>query len=290
MAEGTVIGEIGGSSSRWAFIHSEGQAMFFPDRGGQLPGFNPLKGDADSFAAAIRALVKETCPAMGNAARLEVYGAGCGTPERQDIMRDTLRTIWPDASMSVASDLLGAAIGLHGKGSGCILILGTGMNAGWYDGDRLYAPMPSLGYILGDEGSGADIGRCLLQDAFYGRMPDHVALAIFGPDGPDRGQVLAEVYGSPFPARALAARTALLAPLLDEPYVRDLILSRFHATAELLADFFPQEQRAQVAATGSVAWGFKHLLAECLLDHGMTLTVVERDPLPGLVRRHLPEG
>jgi hypothetical protein len=68
--------------------------------------------------------------------------------------------------------------------------------------------------------------------------------------------------------------------------VRDLILSRFHAMAELLVNFFPPEQREEVRATGSVAWGFKELLAECLLDRGMTLTVVERDPLPGLVEYH----
>jgi hypothetical protein len=75
-------------------------------------------------------------------------------------------------------------------------------------------------------------------------------------------------------------------PLLHEPYVRELLLSRFHAFAELLVSFFPVEQRREVYATGSVAWGFRELLGECLLDRGMTLIALERDPLPGLVRFH----
>jgi N-acetylglucosamine kinase-like BadF-type ATPase len=162
------------------------------------------------------------------------------------------------------------------------------MNAGFYDGQHLFRPMPSLGWILGDEGSGADIGRALLNDAFYRRMPEVVLHALFGAEGPDLEQVLEEVYRLPFPARAMASRTARLAPLLEQPYVRDLIVSRFHAMAEVVTAFFPAHQRMDVHATGSVAWGFRELLGEVLLDRGMTLMAAERDPLPGLVRFHQP--
>lgn len=283
---GTVIGEIGGSSSRWAFIATDGTEQIFPRKGESLPGFNPLNGDAAVFVNALSAYVDERCPDMLQADRVEIYGAGCGAPERRARMVDTLQALWPVATIDVDTDLMGAAKGLLDAAPGLVLILGTGMNAGHFDGTRLYRPMPSLGFILGDEGSGADIGRALLQDAFYQRMPAHVKEALFGAEGPDLAAVLEEVHRSPFPAKALAARTALLAPLREEPYVRELVRSRFLELAELLHAFFTPEQRAEVVAAGSVAYGFKEWLAECLLDHGMTLTAVERDPLPGLVRHH----
>jgi N-acetylglucosamine kinase-like BadF-type ATPase len=205
-------------------------------------------------------------------------------------MVQAMQLICPDAGISVATDLMGAAIGLCGNSAGLVLILGTGMNAGFFDGERMHSPMPSLGYLLGDEASGADIGRHLLQDAFHGRIPPHLHEALFGPDGPVLAQVLEQLHRADHPARELASYTARLADHLDAPYVRDLLQGRFHELAELLGLYFTQDQRRTVHATGSVAYGFRELLAGCLLDHGMTVMAVERDPLPGLVRYHQRQG
>lgn len=279
-----LIAEIGGSSSRWAFLTGDVEESIFPNGAGLLPGFNPLSGDAGVFIEGVKEYFAANCPQAFSADTLKVYGAGCGTEDRKARMGDTLRTLWPDAAIEVETDLMAAALGLCQGKVGLALILGTGMNAGYFDGTRLHQPMPSLGYILGDEGSGADIGVILLQDAFYGRMPADVREFIFGPEGPDLPAIMEEVYRSPFPARMLASRTVHLAPLLEVHYVRDLILARFHAMADLLQSFFTPEQRTEVYATGSVAYGFRELLAECLLDRGMTLVTVEKDPLPGLIQ------
>lgn len=288
MDGGLVIGEVGASSSRWAFIQN-GEELIFPPKGITIPGFNPLNGNAELFGTELRQHFLEHGRAVLNAREILVYGAGCSSEQRIALMRSALQALWPAAgTIRVETDLLGAARGLCGTGKGLVLILGTGMNAGHFDGHHLYRPMPSLGWILGDEGSGADIGRSLLQDAFYRRMPEAVLHGLFGADGPDLEGVLEEVYRLPFPARAMASRTARLVPFLDHPYVRDLIVSRFHALAEVLTAFFPPELCAEVHATGSVAWGFRELLGEVLLDRGMTLMAVERDPLPGLVRYHRP--
>jgi len=263
--------------------------MTFPAKGDPIAGFNPLNGDAALFQIAIKEFFEKHAPAVFGAAQVLVYGAGCGSEQRSASMRAALEPLWPDGtSITVQNDLMGAARGLCGTRSGLVLIIGTGMNAGYFDGSYLYRPMPSLGWILGDEGSGADIGRTLLQDAFYRRMPAELIEALFGTEGPDLENVLEQIHRLPFPARAMAARTAKLAPLLEHPYVRDLIVSRFHALVEILVAFFPPEQCTEVYATGSVAWGFRELLSEVLLDHGMTLMVVERDPLPGLVHYHRP--
>lgn len=285
-----VIGEIGGSASRWAVLQPDGGFTTWPPKGERLPGFNPISGDGDRFAGEIRGWFTVHQPDALRAAGIHIYGAGCGSKERQERMSSAMRNIWPSARIAVTTDLHGAALGLCGTKEGLVLILGTGMNVGHFDGTRLFCPMPSLGYLLGDEGSGADIGRNLLQDAFHGRIPPSVHGSLFGPDGPVLSTVLEQVHRAPHPARELASYTALLAGHLDEPYVRELLLGRFHALAELIARYFPPDERRTVFATGSVAYGFRDLLSECLLDHGMTLTVVEPDPLPGLARYHQRQG
>lgn len=285
-----VIGEIGGSSSRWAWLRADGSVTTWPTKGERFPGYNPMSGDGLAFTEAVKALLEERGQEALAAEEVHVYGAGCGVELRRARMEQAIRTIWPKAKVDVSSDLTGAALGLCGTRSGLVLILGTGMNAGYFEAGHLHCPMPSLGYLLGDEGSGADIGRNLLQDAFYGRIPTAVKEILFGPEGPRLNEVLETVHRAPHPARELAAYTARLAGHLDEPYVRELILNRFHAMAELLTRFFPAEQRREVFATGSVAFGFRELLSECLLDRGMTLSEVEADPLPGLVRYHQRPG
>ena len=281
-----LIGEVGGSSSRWAFLATDGSTVLLPLKGDRIPGFNPVSGDPEVFMAAVEVQIKAACPHAMTADRVVIYGAGCGSAERRQRMEDAVRTRFKGMPIDVRSDLQGAALGLCGTRPGLVLILGTGMNAGYFDGTQLHQPMPSLGYVLGDEGSGADIGRCLLQDAFYQRIPDSTREALFGPQGPALGDVIEQVYRSSFPSRELASYTALVLPHRDHTYVHDLVISRFHAMAELLVTFFPSDQRAQVFATGSVAWGFKDWLAECLLDRGMTLLAAEQDPLPGLVAHH----
>jgi N-acetylglucosamine kinase-like BadF-type ATPase len=277
-----LIGEIGGSSSRWAWLKDD-QDLIFPSAGAGLPGFNPLTGDAVAFQDGLRQFFISAAPAVFQAKELQIYGAGCGTTDRRERMRQVLLEVWPQAQIEVDTDLMGAAIGLCGDQQGLVLILGTGMNAGYFNGRTLHRPMPSLGYVLGDEGSGADIGRVLLQDAFYRRMPEDLIAALFGADGPALPQIIEEVYRSPSPARQLASRTAMLAQFLDQPYVRNLVSQRFHELAEILATFFDQQQRAEVFATGSVAYGFKETLGECLIEYGMELKMVTKDPLTGLI-------
>ena len=285
-----VIGEIGGSSSRWAVLGLGDGFTTWPLRGERLPGFNPVSGDGDGFAAEIRNWFSVRQHDALAAAAVHIYGAGCGSKERQERMANAIRSVWPSAAVQVSSDLTGAGLGLCGEQVGLVLILGTGMNVGHFDGSRLHCPMPSLGYLLGDEGSGADIGRNLLQDAFYGRIPPSLHEALFGPDGPQLSTVLEQVHRAAHPARELAAYTALLAGHIEAPYVRELLLGRFHTLAELVTRYFSPEERRSVFATGSVAYGFRDLLSECLLDRGMTITAVEPDPLPGLVRHHQRQG
>lgn len=272
----TVVADIGGTSSRWGVLRAGQEALVLDG----LQGFNPAVGEPDAFVESVGERFGKEGVDVGD---LFAYGAGCGSPERAMRMAETLLSIWPQARVDVASDLLGAAHGLLGDRSGLVLILGTGMNAGWYDGAKLHQPMPSLGYILGDEGSGADIGKHIVRDALHGRLPKEVMAVVF-PDGADVPNVVKELYRGSSPQAWLAGFTGRLVPLLAHPYVQALVAERFRKLALLLRGYFNEGERAEVYATGSVAFGLIGPLRAALAEEGMRLSEVEPSPLPGLLR------
>lgn len=275
-----LIGDIGGTSSRWAVVSASHRGLLPVT----IPGFNPVTGDPGAMQAALGG--REVAEAIGGTVREVVaYGAGCGTRTRSEVVRGALAHVWPQATIGVESDLLGAARGLYGRGQGLVLILGTGMNAGHFDGAYLHTPMPSLGYILGDEGSGADIGKHLLRDALYGLVPPALHDRLF-PQGPDLAAVLHATYRSSAPQAYVASFTAALSGHLEDTYVHDLIASRFFALARLLPKHFAPQELRQVRASGSVAHAFQPILRQVLAQQGMDLTVVASDPLPGLLEFH----
>ncbi|MBK8613043.1 MAG: hypothetical protein IPN85_06045 [Flavobacteriales bacterium] len=281
----TLIADIGATSSRWVLLDGQGQQVIPLEQGARFPGFNAAGGEPGPMVSALR----EWCaaqPAVLQAKELAIYGAGCGSPERQERMRVALADVWSSANIRVGTDLLGAARAAFGQGSGLVLILGTGMNAGQYDGRDLVRTMPSLGYIIGDEGSGADIGKQVYRDLFQGRMPEDIREALFGAEGPDLQEVIAQVYRGEAPARFLAAQVAGLLPLLEDPYVHGLITTRFRKLSVLLSSFFAGGAGSEVVAVGSVAHGLRDLLGPCLAEHGLTLSASLADPMEGLVRYH----
>lgn len=276
-----LIGDIGGSSSRWAMVAGV-RTHIWQDR---FPGFNPLTGDPLPLQQQLREVISPHLPKDVGALEVMAYGAGCGAPARAQRLRDALLAVWPDARILVGTDLLGAAHGLYGNSSGVVLILGTGMNAGYYDGAQVHARMPSLGYILGDEGSGADIGKHALHDALYGLMPAPV-LADMLPGGSGLPDILQAVYRSTGAQAYVASFTGALARHVGEPYVQGLVASRFDALARVLQRFHPPPELGEVRATGSVAHGFRNLLQEVFSRHGIRVKGVEQDPLQGLVAFH----
>ncbi|MFZ1686465.1 MAG: hypothetical protein WAU70_03525 [Flavobacteriales bacterium] len=277
-----LIADIGGSSSRWVLLSGSGDALPLI---GAWPGFNPAVNDPSTFVEVLKPALSEAL-AERKLNKLTVYGAGCGTEERKQRMRSTLSTMVAADEVIVETDLLGAARGLCGDAPGLVLILGTGMNAGWYDGKELQTPMPSLGWILGDEGSGADIGKRLLSDAVHGRMPGAVVQAVFGKNEVSAGEALQVLAGSSSPNSAVAAFAGKLTAVADDRYVAELLRDRFAALASLLHDNFGSHAPCAVAATGGIAKGFSGLLRTRLATSGFDLRHVEADPMDGLIAWH----
>ena len=278
-----IIADIGGTSARWAFVPTTGAVQFLPP----LPGFNPAVGDPGPMVAGVKGLLSSDM--RGSSVQVHVYGAGCGHPDRQARMRDALSGIWGAGRIHVESDLLGAARALHGHDPGLALILGTGMNIGHYDGRALHCPMPSLGFVLGDEGSGADIGKHLLRAYFHDEVPEELRPVLFH-DAPTVAEAIRQVHRGTSPQAWLARFTGAVAAHLDHPWLRALVDDRFDRLAALIVRYFPEGQRGEVRAVGSVALGLQDALGPALAAQGMRLGLVINDPLPLLVAHHAPQA
>ena len=272
------VADIGGSSSRWAWIATDSSMEDRKD----LPGFNPNSGDPEALLKALSAWPERNA---NESHKVFVYGAGCGSALGKSRMEAAMAAAWPASQVTVETDLLGAARGMYGKEEGLILILGTGMNCGRYNGKELQTPMPSLGWMLADEGSGADLGRTLLREALLGLLSNAEETLVF-PEGVDRDQLMQGAYQSTGQQAFLASFAKRLATPGAEDLAERLIEPRFMAMAKVLSHFFPQKEGPWIKAVGSIAWAFEEHLGSALGLNGIFLTEVQRDPMEGLVRFH----
>jgi N-acetylglucosamine kinase-like BadF-type ATPase len=154
------------------------------------------------------------------------YGAGCSGPEKNKIIEGSLVAQFK-TPVTVMSDLMGAARGLLVRESGLACILGTGSNSCFYDGNDIVKNVPALGFILGDEGSGAALGRVFLGDALKGLAPNELTEAFFEKYKVTRAEVLDAVLNNPAATRNLRAYSFFLSEHLDNPYVHETISREF---------------------------------------------------------------
>jgi glucosamine kinase len=207
------------------------------------------------------------------------YGAGCATPEDCARVHDALRAVFPRASILVDSDLVGAALGLCGDRPGVICILGTGSNVARWDGARIVDALPSLGFALGDEGSGAELGKRLLKAYFYRELPDPLQQA-FEADYPglDRAGALASLYARPLPNRWCAEFALFYGKNRGAPWIEDQLSAEITTlVVRRILPLAPGE--LPVHATGSIAWYFSDVWKKCLSEKKLVLGQIKQTPL-----------
>ena len=200
-------------------------------------------------------------------------------------MEGWLSASFPHATLHVSNDLLGAARAGLGKNSGIICILGTGANRAYFDGESLHSGPPSLGYILGDEGSGGHLGKLLLRAYFRDQLNPDRSAALEAYANVDREHVLAQLFQAPHPNRYLASFARFMADHQDCPDIASLLNQAFGAFA--VTALRPLRDRSkQVVVVGSVAYHFEPYLRRAIAGEHMELVRVVRDPIESLISYH----
>ena len=213
------------------------------------------------------------------------YGSGV-RPELEPVMVDLLKEAFPQASQVEAhSDLLGAARALCGHNYGIASILGTGANSCLYDGSQIVANTPALGYILGDEGSGAVLGRRFLNALYKGVLSKEIKDCFEAATGLTMATVIDRVYRQPLANRFLASLSEFIHSHLDDEVVRELVIQNFD-------DFFqknivPYNRRdLPVGFVGSIAWHYQSELQASAARQGFQVGTILKSPIEGLLRFH----
>lgn len=212
------------------------------------------------------------------------YGAGCANKEKTKIMESSLVAQFR-TPVTVESDLLGAARGLLMRQPGLACILGTGSNSCLYDGHEIVKNVPPLGYVLGDEGSNAYLGKLFIADMLKGIAPKELTQAFFERYSVTHNMLMDEVYTNSLPSRALAKYAAFLAEHVDNSYVYNLVyegFTRFFARNIAAYDY----RNNPICFVGSTAVTFRAILERAALDFGVKISKIIPNSLPGLVEFH----
>lgn len=247
-------------------------------------GINPFYQTADMISQ----LIKSELPfATDSASVKEVYfyGAGC-IPEKQPIVSSALKSVFASATIEVDSDLLGAARALCGHSEGIACILGTGSNSCLYNGKNITQNTPPLGFILGDEGSGAFLGKALVSDFLKRQMPDNIAKLFTEKYHLNAKEAVENVYRQPLPNRYLAQFTPFLSENIAEPYCYNLVFDAFITFFARNIVHYPDFRTLPIAFTGSVAYHFADVLEVAAYDFGLNFSHITQAPIDGLVEFH----
>jgi len=278
-----LIADSGATKTDWRQIFSRQDTRSF-----QTEGFNPFFVDSRFIQNEVDS---ELVPYIDSRHVKEVffYGAGCSAVEQCIIVEDGLKPIFPDARIKVENDLLGAARALCGHNEGIACILGTGSNSCYYDGKKITENVPSLGYILGDEGSGAYIGKKLLKEIMSLNAPPEIRELFANKFNYGRVHILTHLYNQAMPSRFLASFVRFVTENIKHPFMHALVHDAFLDFFNTQVVKYPRYTEIPVCCTGSVAFFFSDLLKEVAKEKGIEIHKIMQSPVEGLVEYHLVE-
>lgn len=273
-----LIADSGSTKTDWA-LAEDGKVL----RRIKTKGINPVFQTEEEIEQEIANAVRELDGLRPEA--VYFYGAGCIPTQTGTVVR-ALRRHLPAVPAEVNTDMLAAARGLCGHRPGIACILGTGSNSCLYDGKQLVSNVSPLGFILGDEGSGAVLGKLLVGSLLKNQMSPGLKEEFLEQTGLTPAEIIDRVYRRPLPNRFLAGLSPFLAQHLEKPCVRQLVLDSFRDFFRRNVMQYEGHDRYPIHFTGSVAFHYREVLQEAAHSLGLRLGTVRQSPLEGLIRYH----
>ncbi|HVX50338.1 MAG TPA: hypothetical protein VHB48_09270 [Chitinophagaceae bacterium] len=277
-----LIADSGATKCEWCLLGAGKKKTIFTQ------GISPYFLNTGQIIALLQT---ELLPKLKNAAIDEVfyYGTGLGIAANVKLVRKALKNLFPGAAIETNTDLLGAARALCGNSKGIACILGTGSNSCYYNGKKIMKNSPGLGYVLGDEGSGAYLGKKVIQYYLYNTFDEDLKARFDAAFATTPHEILEHVYKMPQPNRYLASFAIFLAENRGHYMVENII-------EDGLNDFFfnhlykySESWLYPIHFAGSVAYGFKDVLQQLCSTYELELGNVLQKPMDGLAAFHNKE-
>ncbi|MDB5196766.1 MAG: N-acetylglucosamine kinase [Flaviaesturariibacter sp.] len=275
----TLIADSGATKAEWVLIENGKKKTIFTQ--GISPYFLSTEQIVDLLQAELAKKLKTV-----EVGEVFYYGTGCANPDNAKSIKQALKKVFAGAKTDVQTDLMAAARAVCGKEKGIACIMGTGSNSCYYNGKKILKNSPGLGYALGDEGSGAYLGKKVIQYYLYNTFDEELRARFDARFVTNTVEILDAVYKKPMPNRYLAGFTMFLAENRGHYMIENII-------EDGLNDFFFQHLckygevwKYPVSFVGSVAHGFKDVIADLCHSYEFELGTILKNPMQGLVKFH----
>jgi glucosamine kinase len=277
----TLIADSGSTKTDWVLIDRENIVSNV-----KTIGFNPYFQTRDQISNEIMLNLK---PALDKHIQqidhIFYYGAGCSNDVNCKIVLDGISKAFESKQININHDLLAAARALCGKEPGIACILGTGSNSCLYDGKNVIENIPSVGYLFGDDGSGAHIGKTFIQAYFDNTLSKKLKDA-FEAAGYHREEILDNCYKKGMPSKYLASVSKFVATQIKDPSVRKMVKNCFKGFFAKQVSKYTNSREYKVHSVGSIGSNYKDILAEVVNEEGYKLGKVIQSPIDGLIEYH----
>ena len=274
-----LIADSGSTKTAWRLIDDNGNI-----HQAETNGLNPWLTNESKFIQTL----KEGLPNNWLTERtkeIHFYGAGCGSQESQKVINKWFNLIFKNAEVSVCTDLLAAARATCGKSQGIACILGTGSNTCFYNGNKIAYKAPSMGYVLGDEGSGNYMGKKLLKAYYNKQLPPHLAKSLETEFNMSKDHVLDHVYKQPQANKYLASFAKFIGTNQNDTFLAKFVYDIFSEFLDQVVLLDP-EHKYKVNFVGSIAHHFSNILTKATKDAGFQIGVIIQSPIAGLTLYH----
>lgn len=285
-----IIAESGATKTDWRSVASDGSVHSL-----RTPGMNLASGDAAYIENALREAVPGLNPVGETVRRIHFYAAGLissdeKVPAGAAALDTVFRKAFPGAAIEYASDLLDAARAVCGRRPGVAVILGTGSNTCEYDGEKIVKNVRSGGFILGDEGGAASLGRQFMSDYLKGLVPGRLAEEFSASFKVDYLTVVQNVYRGPAPARYLGSFAPFIVEHYDAyEYVRDLVDGNFRALFRRCLSQYDLKGK-KVGVVGGFGYALRDILLRVASESGVDISEIMASPIDSLVKYHIEEN
>ena len=274
-----LISDSGSTKTDWVLLEDDAVVLRV-----KTQGLNPTQQKCEDI---VEILSKELMPQLDGyePERIFFYGAGCAYPEAISRMRGALESLFNTRNIEINSDLLAAARALCGHEEGIACILGTGSNSCYYNGKEIVDNIPPLGFILGDEGSGATLGKQLVNGCLKRQFSQEICTKFLEQYNLDMAKILEKVYREPMPGRFLASLAPFLLENRKNPEIHNMLVKSFVA-------FFQHNSMAYrkswlpIQFVGGIAVAFQAEVKVAAESLGLSIGKIVDSPMKGLVEFH----
>ena len=274
-----LIADSGSTKTEWCLLKNNKPTLF------TTQGMSPYFVNAEQVEQIMRT---EVFPFLkkNKIDEMHFYGTGCKNPANLKMFKKVFAKLFAEAVIEVDNDLSGAAKALCGHEKGIACILGTGSNSCYYNGKRIVKNSPGIGFILGDEGSGAYLGKKVVQHFLYNLFDDDLRARFDAKFLTTDSEILECVYKKPLPNRYLASFAVFLAENRGHYMIENIIEDGINDFFYTHIITYRESSKLPVHFTGGIAYGFKDMVIQLCKNYDMQVGNILRSPMEGLIRYH----